>query len=65
VLAWGTHKIGAAVNPEDATQKSYVDSKAPYRLYVQTATPSPGAGIPYLWIDTTGGNIQIKVEDGL
>lgn len=61
----GALKIGAAVNPEDATQKSYVDDKAPYRVYVQSATPSPGAGIPYLWIDTTGGNIQIKVEDGL
>lgn len=34
-------------------------------VFVQSAAPSVGAGVPYLWIDTTGGNIQFKIEDGV
>lgn len=32
--------------------------------YIQSTAPTVGAGIPYLWIDTTGGNLQFKIEDG-
>ena len=34
-------------------------------VFVQSAAPSVGVGVPYLWIDTTGGNIQFKIEDGV
>jgi hypothetical protein len=31
-------------------------------LYIQNTQPA--ASGPYVWFDTTGGNLQIKVEDG-
>jgi hypothetical protein len=33
-------------------------------LFIQSTAPTVVAGIPYLWIDTTGGNLQFKIEDG-
>lgn len=33
-------------------------------VFVQATAPSYADG-PYLWFDITGGNLQIKYEDGL
>lgn len=35
------------------------------QVYAQTTAPTVPAGIPYIWFDTTGGNIQMWVNDGL
>ena len=34
-------------------------------IYIQSTTPTVSPGTAYLWIDTTGGDLQFWVEDGL
>jgi len=34
-------------------------------LFIQSIAPTVTNGIPYLWINTTGGNLQFMIEDGL
>lgn len=45
------------------TSSQITDLSDNLMVFVQTTTPT--ASGPYLWIDTSGGNIQFKVEDGL
>jgi Major tropism determinant N-terminal domain len=55
----GTAASPYVINSSGGGAGSSVDT------YIQDTAPSVGAGIPYLWINTTGGNLQFMIEDGI
>ncbi len=52
-----------AASSHTHTASQITDLSNNLRVFIQTTQPSVSG--PYLWIDTTGGNLQFKVEDGL
>ena len=54
---------GKANTVHTHTASQITDLSDNLRVFVQDTTPL--AAGPYLWIDTTGGNLQFMVEDGL
>lgn len=36
-----------------------------HRLFVQSTAPTVSAGTPYVWFDTSGGDLQVLYDDGL
>ena len=53
---------GKAGSSHNHTASQITDLFSNLRVFVQSTTPT--ATGPYLWIDTTGGNLNFKVEDG-
>ena len=54
---------GKANTVHTHTSSQITDLSNNLRVFIQSTTPS--ATGPYLWIDTTGGDLNFKVEDGL
>lgn len=55
---------GKAATVHTHTASQITDLSNNLRIFIQSTAPTGITG-PYLWIDTTGGNLSFNVEDGL
>lgn len=49
----------------DAGMTKFSDASPDLKIYIQSAAPVVTPGTPYLWVDTTDGDLQFWVEDGI
>lgn len=49
---------------EDAGLTKISNASPDLKIYIQVAPPSVAPGIPYVWIDISGGDLNFWVEDG-
>lgn len=65
--AWGsiTGTLSSQTDLQNALNTKADTTAVGLKLYIQPTTPSFTPGEKALWIDTSGGNIQLILQDGV